>query len=104
MISVALKSAMVEPGNRRMTPVTLAIMPAPRRSYEVRCMNSGLQKGTLFSVRAATQLHACTDLVLSFVEGGQPNERLLKLRHRLQKLLLVEGLSDEVLVQVRLSA
>ena len=32
--------------------------------------------------------------------GGQPNERLLKLRHKLQKLLLVEGLSDEVLVQV----
>ncbi|KAF9151341.1 hypothetical protein BGX21_005429, partial [Mortierella sp. AD011] len=30
---------------------------------------------------------------------GQPNERLLKLRHKLQKLLLVEGLSDEVLVQ-----
>ncbi|KAF9429381.1 hypothetical protein BGZ76_001377 [Entomortierella beljakovae] len=31
--------------------------------------------------------------------SGQPNERLLKLRHKLQKLLLVEGLSDEVLVQ-----
>ncbi|KAG0234630.1 hypothetical protein BGW42_006381 [Actinomortierella wolfii] len=30
---------------------------------------------------------------------GQPNERLLKLRHKLQKLLLVEGLPDEVLVQ-----
>ncbi|KAF9194691.1 hypothetical protein BGZ49_003132 [Haplosporangium sp. Z 27] len=31
--------------------------------------------------------------------SGQPNERLLKLRHRLQKLLLAEGLTDEVLVQ-----
>ncbi|KAG0042803.1 hypothetical protein BGZ83_012155 [Gryganskiella cystojenkinii] len=30
---------------------------------------------------------------------GQPNERLLKLRHKLQKLLLAEGLSDDVLVQ-----
>ncbi|KAG0365444.1 hypothetical protein BGZ54_006521 [Gamsiella multidivaricata] len=33
------------------------------------------------------------------LRSGQPNERLLKLRHKLQKLLLVEGLSDEVLVQ-----
>ncbi|KAF9320874.1 hypothetical protein BG003_004431 [Podila horticola] len=33
------------------------------------------------------------------IRSGQPNERLLKLRHKLQKLLLVEGLSDEVLVQ-----
>ncbi|KAG0242764.1 hypothetical protein B0O80DRAFT_531899 [Mortierella sp. GBAus27b] len=33
------------------------------------------------------------------MRGGQPSERLLKLRHKLQKLLLVEGLSDEVLVQ-----
>lgn len=32
--------------------------------------------------------------------GGQPSERLLKLRHKLQKLLLVEGLTDEVLAQV----
>ncbi|KAF9361197.1 hypothetical protein BGX34_007284 [Mortierella sp. NVP85] len=31
--------------------------------------------------------------------GGQPSERLLKLRHKLQKLLLVEGLTDEVLAQ-----
>ncbi|KAF8924286.1 hypothetical protein BGZ58_001962 [Dissophora ornata] len=33
------------------------------------------------------------------IRSGQPSERLLKLRHKLQKLLLVEGLSDEVLVQ-----
>ncbi|KAF9928741.1 hypothetical protein BGZ67_006784 [Mortierella alpina] len=33
------------------------------------------------------------------LKSGQPNERLLKLRHKLQKLLLVEGLSDEALVQ-----
>ncbi|KAG0056624.1 hypothetical protein BGZ83_004149 [Gryganskiella cystojenkinii] len=33
------------------------------------------------------------------IRSGQPNERLLKLRHKLQKLLLVEGLSEEVLVQ-----
>lgn len=33
------------------------------------------------------------------IRSGQPNERLLKLRHKLQKLLLVEGLSDDVLVQ-----
>ncbi|KAF9906088.1 hypothetical protein EC991_000955 [Linnemannia zychae] len=33
------------------------------------------------------------------LRSGSPNERLLKLRHKLQKLLLVEGLSDEVLVQ-----
>ncbi|KAF9334943.1 hypothetical protein BG006_001178 [Podila minutissima] len=33
------------------------------------------------------------------IRSGQPNERLLKLRHKLQKLLLVEGLSDEILVQ-----
>ncbi|GJJ75106.1 hypothetical protein EMPS_07464 [Entomortierella parvispora] len=33
------------------------------------------------------------------IRSGQPNERLLKLRHKLQKLLLVEGHSDEVLVQ-----
>ncbi|KAF9919294.1 hypothetical protein BX616_009326 [Lobosporangium transversale] len=33
------------------------------------------------------------------LRSGQPNERLLKLRHKLQKLLLVEGLSDEILVQ-----
>ncbi|KAF9159113.1 hypothetical protein DFQ26_006911 [Actinomortierella ambigua] len=30
---------------------------------------------------------------------GQPNERLLKLRHKLQKLLLVKGLPDDVLTQ-----
>ncbi|KAF9978357.1 hypothetical protein BGZ73_002740 [Actinomortierella ambigua] len=30
---------------------------------------------------------------------GQPNERLLKLRHKLQKLLLVKGLSDDALTQ-----
>ncbi|KAG0033097.1 hypothetical protein BGZ82_006251 [Podila clonocystis] len=33
------------------------------------------------------------------IRSGQPNERLLKLRHKLQKLLLVEGLSDDILVQ-----
>ncbi|KAG0344617.1 hypothetical protein BG004_004304 [Podila humilis] len=33
------------------------------------------------------------------IRSGQPNERLLKLRHKLQKLLLVEGLPDEVMVQ-----
>ncbi|KAG0276716.1 hypothetical protein BGZ96_003171, partial [Linnemannia gamsii] len=33
------------------------------------------------------------------LRSGSPNERLLKLRHKLQKLLLVDGLSDEVLVQ-----
>ncbi|KAF9272870.1 hypothetical protein BGZ68_002018 [Mortierella alpina] len=33
------------------------------------------------------------------LKSGQPNERLLKLRHKLQKLLLVEGLSNEALVQ-----
>ncbi|CAO3566579.1 unnamed protein product [Mortierella alpina] len=33
------------------------------------------------------------------LKSGQPNERLLKLRHKLQKLLLVEGLSDEALAQ-----
>ncbi|KAG0206050.1 hypothetical protein BGX28_002460 [Mortierella sp. GBA30] len=33
------------------------------------------------------------------LRSGQPSERLLKLRHKLQKLLLVEGLSDEVLTQ-----
>ncbi|KAI1315123.1 hypothetical protein EDD11_001270 [Mortierella claussenii] len=33
------------------------------------------------------------------MRSGQPNERLLKLRHKLQKLLLVEGLSEETLIQ-----
>ncbi|KAK3805740.1 MAG: hypothetical protein J3Q66DRAFT_359607 [Benniella sp.] len=33
------------------------------------------------------------------IRSGQPSERLLKLRHKLQKLLLVEGLTDEVLAQ-----
>ncbi|KAG0317404.1 hypothetical protein BGZ99_006329 [Dissophora globulifera] len=33
------------------------------------------------------------------IRSGQPSERLLKLRHKLQKLLLVEGLADDVLVQ-----
>ncbi|KAF9581708.1 hypothetical protein BGW38_001174, partial [Lunasporangiospora selenospora] len=33
------------------------------------------------------------------IRSGQPNERLLKLRHKLQKLLLVEGLSDEAMIQ-----
>ncbi|KAF9346880.1 hypothetical protein BGX26_001617 [Mortierella sp. AD094] len=33
------------------------------------------------------------------LRSGGPSERLLKLRHKLQKLLLVEGLTDEVLVQ-----
>ncbi|KAG0378741.1 MAG: hypothetical protein J3R72DRAFT_451184 [Linnemannia gamsii] len=33
------------------------------------------------------------------IRSSSPNERLLKLRHKLQKLLLVEGLSDEILVQ-----
>ncbi|KAF9915777.1 hypothetical protein BX616_005383 [Lobosporangium transversale] len=33
------------------------------------------------------------------IKSGQPSERLLKLRHKLQKLLLVEGLSDDVLIQ-----
>ncbi|KAF9948278.1 hypothetical protein BGZ70_002280, partial [Mortierella alpina] len=33
------------------------------------------------------------------LKSGQPNERLLKLRHKLQKLLLVEGLTDEALAQ-----
>ncbi|KAI1307357.1 hypothetical protein EDD11_004504 [Mortierella claussenii] len=33
------------------------------------------------------------------LRSGQPSERLLKLRHKLQKLLLVEGLSDEVMAQ-----
>ncbi|GJJ74399.1 hypothetical protein EMPS_06757 [Entomortierella parvispora] len=33
------------------------------------------------------------------IRTGQPMERLLKLRHKLQKLLLVDGLSDDTLVQ-----
>ncbi|KAF9102735.1 hypothetical protein BGX27_010868 [Mortierella sp. AM989] len=33
------------------------------------------------------------------LRSGGPSERLLKLRHKLQKLLLVEDLTDEVLVQ-----
>ncbi|KAG0016245.1 hypothetical protein BGZ80_009348 [Entomortierella chlamydospora] len=33
------------------------------------------------------------------LRSGGPSDRLLKLRHKLQKLLLVEGLTDEVLVQ-----